>query len=183
MAVFNRETTRFYSLAGRRQWTAGALYPTVHLETNEMRMIATLAATMTVTLLVSGIHAAPPEGPGGKGDRRAASGFQRGPGQAAGRFAGRDSRGGDPTQMISRMLQEFDQDGDQKLDIRELTALMTAMRDRRMGGQAGQRGQGGPGMRPGSGGPGGASQRGRRGSQSDPNETAGGQRPRRPTAE
>ncbi len=38
--------------------------------------------------------------------------------------------GGDPAQIVSRMIQQFDQDGDEKLDVSELTALFEFMRER-----------------------------------------------------
>ena len=37
----------------------------------------------------------------------------------------------EPAQMAARMMREFDKDGDKKLDTAELTALLTALRDRR----------------------------------------------------
>ena len=39
-------------------------------------------------------------------------------------------------QFVAMMLKQFDKDGDQKLDIKELSALMIAMRDRRGQGMA-----------------------------------------------
>jgi EF hand len=36
----------------------------------------------------------------------------------------------DPSKIVERMMQEFDKDGDQKLDSKELTALLTSMRER-----------------------------------------------------
>lgn len=59
-------------------------------------------------------------------------------------------RMGDPSAMVTMLLQRFDKDGDQKLDEQELVAAFTAMR-----AQAG--GEGGPGFgmgMPGFGGPG-----------------------------
>lgn len=40
----------------------------------------------------------------------------------------------DPAVMVARLLKQFDADGDEKLDLGELTKLMTAMRDRRQSG-------------------------------------------------
>ena len=37
----------------------------------------------------------------------------------------------DPARMVERMMQEFDKDGDQKLDATELTALLSKLRDLR----------------------------------------------------
>ncbi len=119
---------------------------------------------------------------------------QRGPAQKG---AGQQGRGGpaaerDPAQMVARMMEEFDKDGDQKLDAKELTALLTSMRDRRGGaGQAGagqgQAKQGRPGQarpgqaRPGQGRPGAAGQR--RGPAGEDAGNPGGERPARPQDE
>lgn len=43
----------------------------------------------------------------------------------AGRLAG-----GDPAKIVARMMDQFDKDGDEKLDVTELTALFTSMRER-----------------------------------------------------
>ncbi|MDP6446740.1 MAG: EF-hand domain-containing protein [Pirellulaceae bacterium] len=39
----------------------------------------------------------------------------------------------DPAQIVVRMLKEFDKDGDNKLNAKELTALFVALRERRGG--------------------------------------------------
>lgn len=87
------------------------------------------------------------------GDRRPG---QRRPGQFAGGFS--------PEQMVQRMLEEFDADGDKKLNADELQKMMTTMRERRGGGM--QRRPGGNG-RPSSG---------------NSNATPGGEQPKRPSA-
>ena len=112
--------------------------------------------------------------------------------------AARQGRGGpgaerDPAQMVARMMQEFDKDGDQKLDSAELTALLSSMRQRRgaqMGGQGqgqGQARRGRPGQaqqgrgKPGQGNPGANGQRRRR--DSDDPGNPGGERPKRPASD
>ncbi|TWT82654.1 hypothetical protein CA13_41170 [Planctomycetes bacterium CA13] len=42
----------------------------------------------------------------------------------------------DPAKMVARLMKEFDQDGDKKLDSSELMALLKAMRERRSGPMA-----------------------------------------------
>jgi hypothetical protein len=89
--------------------------------------------------------------------------------------------------MVARLMQEFDKDGDQKLDSTELTALLTSMRDRRGGAGQGQTrkarpGQARPGQaRPGQGRPGAEGQRRGRGAEDAGNP--GGERPERPKDE
>lgn len=150
-----------------------------------MKKVATLFAALAITLCASEINASPVEGQ--KGEGRAAGKARDGkPGAAregrpgGGREgrpgAGRGTRGGDATQMVARIMKQFDKDGDEKLDMKELTAMMTAMRERRMGqggqmqrpGQDGQKGQGG---RKGAG-------RKRGG---DEGKEAGGKTPKRPS--
>ena len=86
---------------------------------------------------------------------------------------------GDVNQVVSRMMREFDKDGDQKLDAAELTALIGFMRERAM--------MGGPGgFMPGNQRPGGFEGRPgmmERGREADGNNEAGGVKPRRPPAE
>ena len=85
----------------------------------------------------------------------------------------------DPKQMVARMMQQFDKDGDQKLDVRELTELLIAMRDRR-GGNAGPAGiQGRPMQRNGQ------RQGARQGGRQPGGDAAkpGGDRPKRPKAD
>ena len=79
----------------------------------------------------------------------------------------------DPAKMASMMLQKFDKDSDEKLNVEELTALMTFMQERReqLGGGAGQ----GNRPRPGA-------KRSSDGKSVDDNEV-GGVKPRRPPAE
>lgn len=90
----------------------------------------------------------------GNGDRRPGD---RPPGQSRGAPA--------PEEMVKRMMENFDEDGDKKLDASELEKMFTAMRERR-----------GPGMqRPPAG--------NRRRPGSDVNNTPGGETPRRPPSE
>jgi hypothetical protein len=79
----------------------------------------------------------------------------------------------DPANMVARIMQEFDKDGDQKLDKTELTAWLIVMQERRglgmrRGGKAGK-------GRPGAAGK-------RRRGQEDSGEP-GGDRPKRPEVE
>ena len=81
-----------------------------------------------------------PNGEGKPGQRR--------PGQFAGGFS--------PEQMAERMIEEFDADGDEKLDATELLKMMTTMRERRGAGmQRRPGGQGRPSPRDRSASPGG----------------------------
>lgn len=146
-------------------------------------------AILSVVFLAYDVSAqAPRKGPDG----------QRGTAEkGAGRGPERQGRGGpgaerDPAQMVARLMQEFDKDGDQKLDSTELTALMTSMRDRRGGARPGGEGQGQarqgrPGQarqgqgKPGQGKPGAEGQRRRRGT--DEAGKPGGERPKRPADE
>ena len=81
---------------------------------------------------------------------------QRRPGQFAGGFS--------PEQMVSQMIEEFDADGDDKLNAEELQKMMMAMRERRGAGM--QRRPGGQG----------------RPSPRDTSASPGGQQPQRPPA-
>ena len=73
---------------------------------------------------------------------------QRRPGQFAGGFS--------PEQMVARMIEEFDADGDEKLNAEELQKMMMAMRERRGAGmQRRPGGQGRPSPRDTSASPGG----------------------------
>ena len=89
-----------------------------------------------------------PDGEGGPRQRR--------PGQFAGGFS--------PEQIAARMIEEFDADGDEKLNAEELQKMMTTMRERRGAGM--QRRPGGQG----------------RLSPRDRNASPGGQEPKRPSA-
>ena len=51
------------------------------------------------------------------------------PGEKNPSLAGRLA-GGDPARIVARMIEQFDKDGDEKLDKAELTALFTSMRER-----------------------------------------------------
>ncbi len=67
--------------------------------------------------------------------------------------ADRQQRGAgrDPAQRVQRMIEQFDTDGDQKLDAAELQEFLSAANQRRGQGASSQRG----GKRAGKGGPGG----------------------------
>ena len=134
-------------------------------------------AVMTVlcgALIVAECSAEPPGKPDGKRGPNA-NGQQRGNGQ-------RPGNGADPAQMVMRMMKQFDKDGDQKLDVRELTTMLKAMRERRAdgGGRPGANGQkpgnNGPrGQKPGAGQP-----RRRPGEDRAKENKAGGDRPAKP---
>ena len=51
------------------------------------------------------------------------------PGEKKPSLAGRLA-GGDPARIVARMIEQFDKDGDEKLDVSELTALFTSIRER-----------------------------------------------------
>ena len=58
----------------------------------------------------------------------------------------------DPAKMVARIMTEFDQDGDEKLDKTELAAWLKAMQERRGPGMRGGKGRlGGKGKGPRSG--------------------------------
>ena len=133
----------------------------------------------------------------GEGQRaRAGQGqdAKRGPGQGR-RQGGPGARGGerDPAQLVARMMQEFDKDGDRKLDSTELTALLKSMRERRGSAAEGRRGPGRPGQAQrgeGRGKQGEGRQRagkqdagGRRRGGAEANGNPGGERPKRPDNE
>ena len=84
-----------------------------------------------------------------------------------------------PADMASRMIQQYDKDGDQKLNAGELAAMLTAMRER--GANRGQ----GPPQRPGMerGKPGQNSQGKGRRRQDNENAAPGGEKPKRPASE
>ena len=85
--------------------------------------------------------------PGGQQNGERTPG-QRRPGQFAGGFS--------PEQMAERMIEEFDADGDEKLNATELLKMMTTMRERRGAGmQRRPGGQGRPSPRDRSASPGG----------------------------
>ncbi|MFG0286644.1 MAG: hypothetical protein ACF8CQ_00625 [Rhodopirellula sp. JB044] len=103
-----------------------------------MKIPAGIAAFLFAVLFACQTQAQPPNRPGG--DR------ERGNGQARGGEQ-RRQRGGmgdrDPAEMVGRLIEQFDKDGDEKLDSTELTALLTMMRERRGGrGEQGMEGQG-----------------------------------------
>ncbi len=134
-----------------------------------MKFTTSIVAILSVAMIALECSAAPP----------AAQRGERGQGNAGQR---------DPAQMVTRMMEEFDKDGDSKLNARELTALLTSMRERRDNGEkpgqaAGQRR--GPGQKPGAAGKDGQNQagKGQRRQGADGKKTPGGERPKRPAAE
>ncbi len=75
---------------------------------------------------------------GGKGQAKGKRGDGNGGNQDRAQRGQRD-----PQEMVKRMIQQFDKNGDKALDAKELLAMFTQMRQGR--GQGGpQRGQGGP---------------------------------------
>ena len=85
-----------------------------------MRRIAPVLAFLAMVSATAVCAAEPPKGEPGKGGEGKG---RDGQGRMAQRMA-------DPAKMVERMMQEFDKDGDQKLDAKELTALLTSMRER-----------------------------------------------------
>lgn len=162
-----------------------------------MKFTAIFAAIMSVALISADCSAQPPGRQ--RGDKGANPGAERGQrGEREGRgergmqgrgMQGRDAAAGqqrDPAELAARMMKEFDKDGDSKLSSRELVALLTSMRDRRMSGD----GAAGPGQRmgkgqrpegPGKGGPK-AGGKGQKGKGQDQAGTPGGQKPKRPNS-
>lgn len=95
----------------------------------------TLSLSMAAVLALSGISFADQQDQGQKRERfRAKQGTER----AANARAVRSDKGQagqfDPQMVVSRLLKQFDVDGDEKLDIDELTKLMTSLRERRQSG-------------------------------------------------
>lgn len=149
-----------------------------------MKYSAPLVAILSLALLSSECFAQPPSKGRGKG--KPAAGQRDGEGRQGKPGQGRPGPGGDrdPAQFIARMLEQFDKDGDKKLDLRELTALFTAMRERRENGGR-PPGAAGPGRGQGEGKgrkPEGADGKRRRPDGEKAGE-AGGDKPRRPPAE
>ncbi|MEO2048242.1 MAG: hypothetical protein ABGX16_16945 [Pirellulales bacterium] len=115
-------------------------------------LIAPLMAIFFVTSIVHECSAQAPERQQQRGQRRQAANGERRSGE--GRRSPGPDRERDPAQMVARMMQQFDQDGDNKLDQAELTKLFIFMRERRgqgkkigadsgrkRGGKASQRGR------------------------------------------
>ena len=75
-----------------------------------------------------------------KRDPRAAQGARQKQAKAKAGAAGKQGGDRDPAKMDSVMMQKFDKDGDKKLNVEELTAMMTSMQERRaqQGGKAGK---------------------------------------------
>ncbi len=148
-----------------------------------MKRIVLSAALLALAVFTVNVSA--DEAGKGKGKKRGAAAQGERGGNQGGPRGGMDQR--DPAQLVGRMMSQFDKDGDEKLDVTELTALMQSLRERRGGQAGGPRGgagqAGGPrgkagGPRGGQGRPDGA--RGRRGGDSDGQGTKGGERPKRP---
>ena len=150
-----------------------------------MKQLISLSTVLSIILIASECSAAQPlEGPRGKRGQ-AEDGQRRQRGQRGHR------QGGDrnPEQMVARMMQQFDKDGDNKLDVKELTALLTNMRERRGSGRS-------PGMRQRPEGDSTEQEKGRRGKRGqfgdrrrrnqpsqDEAGTPGGEEPNKPPAE
>ena len=153
-----------------------------------MKFITSAAAILSVALIAGDCSAQPPGK--GRGQGKPGAG-QRQQGQGQGQRGQRPPQGDrDPAMIVSRMMKEFDKDGDQKLNMTELTALFTSMRERRENGggrpgagpgdgqrrgEKGERGQGKDGQKP----------QGRRDGQGRGEKAgdAGGDKPRRPPVE
>lgn len=139
-----------------------------------MRYKMTLATLLAASLMGAESFAGPPEK--GDGEGRPKFGQRDGAGRRGREDGARGPRGPrgdmDPQQFVARLMQQFDKDGDQKLDAKELTSMLTAMRERRGAG---------PGMmgRPGAGKEG----AGRRRPNNDDGGQPGGDKPRRPPVE
>ena len=163
-------------------------YPGIQQRTSttgqHMKRLISLATLLSIALITAECSAQPPEGPRGKRGQ-AENGQRRQRAQRGQRPEGDRN----PEQMVARMMKQFDKDGDSKLDVKELTALLTKMRERRGGGR-------GPGMRQrpeNDTAEGGKSARGKRGqkakqrrrNQQSPEEAGrpGGEEPTRPPAE
>lgn len=84
--------------------------------------------------------------------------------------------GADPAMMVTRMIDMFDKDNDQKLDARELTEMLSFIRER----GAGMMAQRSADERPGAAAD---AQRRRRFSGGDKSSDAGGDKPSRPASE
>ncbi|NND97067.1 MAG: hypothetical protein HKN47_07050 [Pirellulaceae bacterium] len=141
-----------------------------------MKRTTIALALLLAALFTVDASAQRPDKPGGKrgeAGQRAKAG-QDGAKQNGAKLGARGAAERDPAQLVARMMQEFDKDGDQKLDVQELTALLKSMRERR--GQAGGR----PGGRP-DGAQAGA--RRRPGGGPDGQGKPGGDQPKRPSAE
>ena len=162
-----------------------------------MKLIVFLSLVTTMMLPILATAGDGQDGKSGKAGQKQAGQVQAGqkrgvkpggPGPGGQRLGGRGQM--DAAQVAARMMQEMDKDGDNKLNVRELTALLEKMRSR-MGGRGGENGSQ-PGMRrgglgqsrPGAGqlgqGISGKAGKGRRGGNNDP--AAGGEKPLRPKA-
>ncbi len=135
-----------------------------------MRQIIPVLAIFCTALVASECSAQPPQRPGAQ--------------RPGGRRPGGPGGERDPAQMVARLIKEFDKDGDEKLDAKELTAMLKSMRERRggrpgAGAPSGQRPGGPEGRRPG--GP--QKSGGKRPGGTDDGAAPGGERPKRPSSE
>ena len=131
-----------------------------------MRRLTVSLAFLLIAALITDVSAEKPrKRPAGGSEAGNDSGGPGGPG-----FGGRPGR--DPAQLVTRMLGQFDKDGDQKLDATELKEMFSNMQQRRGRGMR----QGRPGQRRG------AEARRRRGGSETP-ATPGGDQPQRPPIE
>lgn len=127
----------------------------------------------------------PQRGSGARGNADAAKG--KGADRQAGmRPDAMNRRGGplmqaDPEAVAAKMMEQFDKDGDSKLDASELVALLKSLRERAQG-----QGNGRPGMqRPGMQRAGGDADKRMRGRNGEDSQGAlpGGDKPKRPGSE
>lgn len=105
------------------------------------KLLAGGAAAAAIPAMSSVVLA---QGPGGQGKGKGGGG--------KGQVGGGKGKGGrpEPAQMAATMIQQHDKDGDDALNLQELTAALQAMRDRMQAGK----GKGGPGGQGGFGGKG-----------------------------
>ena len=109
-----------------------------------MKYVTSILAIFFAVSMAVDCQAQPPNRDGGKRKGQKGQRSEQGP-----------PRAGDPSELAARMMTEFDQNGDNKLDATELTAMFTSMRERRAeraGQGKGPRGKGRKGA--GEGGPG-----------------------------
>ena len=142
-----------------------------------MKKFIPLVTLLSIAMIVSECSAKPPEGERGK-RRLEIDGQRQGPrrGQRQGGGPYRD-----PAEMVARMMKQFDKDGDQKLNVAELTAMFTTMRERRGSGRGvGQRKRPSSDRAPGE--RGGRNRKPGQLGRDDPGP-AGGEKPKRPEAE
>ena len=141
-----------------------------------------LAGGVAIPVMSSMAQGAPQAGKGKGGKGKGGKGKGEG-GKGKGQMPGGESGGigRDPSELAKRLVAEFDKDGDKALSVRELTAALTAMRERRGsmegGDPSGMQGKGKGGAGKGKGAEGKGKGKGRAGSESI---GAGGVAPKRP---